>query len=230
MRFTKLALYAALLSPVALVPAYGRGGGGGGGAHGGGGGHFSGGAHFSGGSVRGGYVGGYRGGYAGGYRGGYYGGRGFYYGGRGFYWSPGFYVLGGWTYPWPNYYAPYYAYDPYYYDDPYYYGYQVQAPATSSQPYPQYPASQYPAPGQTAPAPAPQQPQAQANAANPQDNYFMIEFKDHTIQLATAYKVDGDQLHWITRQGEEKQAPVSSVDIPASEKLNRDRNVEFKIP
>ncbi len=77
----------------------------------------------------------------------------------------------------------------------------------------------------------PQQTQPQASSNDPNgNNYFLIEFKDHTIVAATAYKVEGDQLHWITREGQEKQAPVSSVDITDSQKLNHDRNVDFKIP
>jgi len=223
MRYTKLALYAALLSSVVLTPAYGRGGGGGGGHVGGGG------------VARGGFSGGYRGGVGvvGGYRGGYYGGRGYYYGGRYFYGGPGLYVgLGGWYYPY-GYYAPY-AYDPYYYD-PYNYGYQV-GPSAPAQPYPQqtqpYPQQTQPYPQQGQPYPQqapPQQTQPQAATGN-QGNYFLIEFNDHTIQAATAYKVEGDQIHWITRDGKEHQAPVSSVDIADSQKLNSDRNVEFKIP
>ena len=34
----------------------------------------------------------------------------------------------------------------------------------------------------------------------------------------------------MTMEGQEKQAPVSTVDIGQSEKLNSDRNVDFKIP
>jgi len=220
MRNTKLALLAALFASVLLVPAYGqRGGGGhgGGGGHAGGGGHVSGGgAHISGGAR---VSGGVRGGVVGGYRGGYYGGRGYYYGGRGYYYGggPRFFVgLGGWNYPY--YYSPYYAYDPYYYGygyDPYPYGYQVQTAA----------------PNPTYQQQAPPQQQVQPQATNGDTgNYFLIAFKDHSIQAATAYKVEGDQIHWMTREGQERQAPLSSVDIADSQKLNRDRNVDFKIP
>ena len=60
--------------------------------------------------------------------------------------------------------------------------------------------------------------------------YYLIAFVDHSIQAATAYKVDGDQFHWITREGREMQAPLSSVDIPYSQQLNRERHVDFQIP
>ena len=37
-------------------------------------------------------------------------------------------------------------------------------------------------------------------------------------------------VHWMTQDGQERQAPISAVDIGQSEKLNHDRNVDFKIP
>ena len=152
----------------------------------------------------------------GGFRGGYYGGRGFY-GGR--YWGSGFYFgLGGWGYPYYGYYGyPYYAYNPYAYSyDPYAYG--------GSYPAPSYPAPSYPSQRQSRPAPA-QQP-----ASDQGQGYYLIAFTDHTIQAATAYKLDGDQFHWITREGQELQIPVSKVDIPFTQQMNRDRNVDFQFP
>ena len=62
MRFPKIALLVAFLSPVLLTPAYARGGGGGHGG-GGGGGRFAGGGFRGGGAVGGGFVRGYGGGY-----------------------------------------------------------------------------------------------------------------------------------------------------------------------
>ena len=59
-------------------------------------------------------------------------------------------------------------------------------------------------------------------------NVYLIAFTDHSIQAATAYKVDGDQIHWITREGQEKQAPLSTVDVPFSVQINRDRRVDFR--
>jgi hypothetical protein len=58
----------------------------------------------------------------------------------------------------------------------------------------------------------------------------LIAFKDHTIEPATKYKVDGDQIHWITLQGEERQARVSTVDVDLTRKLNGDRGIDFQIP
>jgi hypothetical protein len=187
-----------------MVPTYARGGGG----HGGGGRHAGGGR--SGGAVRGGFSGG-------GFRGGVVnrGGGGIY---RAPYYGPSLYfgVGGG------NYYPSYYGYyDPYYYGyDPYVYGGDLTYSAPPPQAQPQQPQAQ------------PEQPQAQAqpSAVDPEGKYYLIAFSDHSIQAATAYKVDGDQFHWIGLDGKEKQVPLSSVDIPFSQQMNRDRHVDLQIP
>jgi hypothetical protein len=137
----------------------------------------------------------------------------------------------GFGYP----YYGYYGYSPYYGYDPYYYGYDPYAdPAYSAPPDANY---GYPYPPSTAyPAPAPQY-QPQQNESQPQaagqgqtDNYYLIAFKDHSIEPATSYKVDGDQIHWISREGRERQAPLSSVDVDLTRKLNGDRGIDFQIP
>jgi hypothetical protein len=130
-----------------------------------------------------------------------------------------------------------YGYDPYYYGyDPYSYGYDPYAyPSDSAPPdanygYPYPPSGGYPAP--------PPQYQPQQNQVQPQagagpgqtDNYYLIAFKDHTIEPATTYKVDGDQIHWITREGQQRQAPVSAVDLELTKRLNGDRGIDFQIP
>jgi len=126
----------------------------------------------------------------------------------------------------------YYGYDPYYYGyDPYAYNsYPAYSPPPVA-PQQNY-GYQYPQQGQGQPAPPPQ-PQTQPQSSygnNQRQNFYLIAFNDHTIQAATAYKVEGDQIHWVTRDGEEKQAPLSSVDVQFSQQINRDRHVEFKIP
>jgi hypothetical protein len=72
--------------------------------------------------------------------------------------------------------------------------------------------------------------QSQPSSGNQGQNFYLIAFNDHTIQAATAYKVEGDQIHWITREGQEMQAPLASVDIRYSQQINRDRHVDFRIP
>lgn len=242
MRLLKVLLIAGL---ICSVPLFARGGGGGGGHGGGGGGARAGGgggggfrgASVGGGAFRGGAgVGGaYRGGYGGGRYGGYgYGGR--FYGGFGLGFGLGF----GWPYygyGWPYYgYGGYYGYpyyDPYYSDpyyiDPYAYG-------------DGYPGAGYPGGGY---APQYVQQPAQpvvvnqnvaARPAQPAQSYYqapdfyLIAFNDHTIRAALSFRVEGGQIHWTSREHEEHDAPLSTVDQRFSEQINRDRHVEFRLP
>lgn len=257
MKFTKYLLFAALCSPGLIATAYGQRGGGG---HGGGGGHagggggargggfsgghggsFGGGFRGGGGGFRGHEGGGFRGG-VGGFRGGYRGGfRGGFYGGYPYYGSSLYFGFGGYPYYY-GYPAYGYAYDPYAYGygyDPYAYdgGYTSTPPPQQDYGYQQG----YPQPGQGQVAPQ-QQPQYQqqnpppaqtqpqsANEGN-QPQFYLIAFSDHTIQAASAYKVEGDQLYWQDRDNKEHHAPLSKIDIPFSQQINRDRNVDFQIP
>jgi hypothetical protein len=61
-------------------------------------------------------------------------------------------------------------------------------------------------------------------------DYYLIAFNDHTIRAAVSYWVEGDEIHWISREHEHKHAPLSSVDRSFSEQINRDSRVEFKVP
>ena len=103
--------------------------------------------------------------------------------------------------------------------------------------YPQqgYPHSRVP---QVGPPPQQQQPQSvpppqtQPQSANQgtAGQYYLIAFTDHTIQAANAYKVEGDQLYWQDRDNREHHVPLSQVDVPFSQQINRDRHVDFQIP
>ena len=222
-----IALCWLIFIPSAVAQRGGSHMGGGGGFRGGGshgsisGGGFRGGA--SSGAYRGGYSGGgFRGGgSSGGFRGGFSGG-GFRSDSHAFI---GF--GGGWGYPYygsagyPRTYGyngyPY-AYDPYYYDPYYSYGYMSQpyyaapAPAPVAQNYPQ--------------PPAPSRSQSFYRAPD----FYLIAFTDNTIQTALSFDVEGDTLHWITREHVDRQAPLSTVDRRFSVQLNRDRRVEFRLP
>jgi hypothetical protein len=257
MRLLHFAFCAALVSSVAMTPAFARGGGGGGGHGGGGGGArggggFSGGARGGGGGIAGrGSVGGFggaRGGFGyGGYRGGYWG-----YGG----WGLGF----GWGYPYAYGYPSYGYCDPYYYScgyAPYDYGYSY-APQASAPPVinqyvpqgsPQYAPQSYPQQGypqQSYPRNTQVYPQNTQNYAPPQPtpsprsvgtqpfyrtpDFYLIAFSDHTMQAALSFNVEGDTIHYTTREHVEKTAPLSSVDVRFSQQINRDRHVDFKMP
>jgi hypothetical protein len=228
-------------------------GGGGGGFRGGGVGGFRGGG-FNGGFRGGGFAGrgfgGFRSGL--GFRGGF-GGRGFW----GFGWG---YPYWGWGYPYaygycdPIFYNCGYAPYDYGYTN---YGPQASAgPAVINQYYPQgsqyaqgypqsapgyqpnysqqgYPQQSYP---QSVQNNAPQQqvaPTARAAASQPfyrTPDFYLIAFTNHTIQAAVSFNVEGDTVHYITREHVEKTAPLSAVDVRFSQQINRDRHVEFKMP
>ena len=59
---------------------------------------------------------------------------------------------------------------------------------------------------------------------------YLIAFRDHRIQAAVAYWVDGDTLHYVTRDREQRQVKLDEIDRPFSEQLNRDRRVDFRLP
>jgi hypothetical protein len=196
-----------------------HGGGGGGGFHGG-----SGGSHGGGGGVVGGFHGG-----GGGIGYGFRGGSGYHSYGYGGYYG-GFYS--GY---WPTWNFGY-SYGPGYYD---------------YSPYAYYPYSYDPSPNVTVIYPAPTQPASgtanveRANPGIPQyDEYaqpirpasggaapvYLVAFKDHVIRAAEAFWVDGQMLHYVTLEHQEKQAPLDTVDRDFSLQLNRERHVPFSLP
>lgn len=60
--------------------------------------------------------------------------------------------------------------------------------------------------------------------------YFSIALKDHAIYTALAYWVEGDTLHFITTEGRQKPVPLNEVDRALSERLTRERGVDFGLP
>ncbi len=59
---------------------------------------------------------------------------------------------------------------------------------------------------------------------------YLIAFKDGVIRAAESYSVSGNALRYVTLQNEQKQAPLDTVDRSLSQRLNRERRVEFSIP
>jgi hypothetical protein len=59
---------------------------------------------------------------------------------------------------------------------------------------------------------------------------FLIAFKDHTIYMAIAYWVEGDTLHYVTNQSTHNQVSLDLVDRELSDRLNRERQVDFRLP
>jgi len=92
-------------------------------------------------------------------------------------------------------------------------GIRVYGP--QAQPYPQYQ------------GPAPVQSQTAPSAENPT---YLIAFKDHTIYAAVAYWVEGQTLHYVTNQNTHNQVSVDLLDRELTDRLNRERDVEFRLP
>ncbi len=68
-------------------------------------------------------------------------------------------------------------------------------------------------------------PQPQAAAKRPE--YWLIAFPNGTVTLAVAYWTEGDMLHYVTRNKEQRRIPLSSIDRDLTEQLNRERGLEF---
>ena len=71
-------------------------------------------------------------------------------------------------------------------------------------------------------------PPAAASADSPA--LYLIAFQNHEIRAAVAYWVDGATLHYVTLEHEERQAPLDTVDRDLSQRLNRERRVNFNLP
>lgn len=61
-------------------------------------------------------------------------------------------------------------------------------------------------------------------------NYYLIAFKDHSIYSAFAYWVEAETLHYVTPQRAHNQVSLSLVDRELTDKLNRDRQLQVKLP
>jgi hypothetical protein len=59
---------------------------------------------------------------------------------------------------------------------------------------------------------------------------FLIALKDKTINAATSYWVDGAMLNYLTLQGVHMIVRLDLVDRGLSRDLNRQRNVELRLP
>ena len=69
-----------------------------------------------------------------------------------------------------------------------------------------------------------------AGAATGSPPLYLFAFRDNVIRAAAAYWVDGQTLHYVTVQHEEKQAPLDSLDRALTLQLNRERRVPVQLP
>jgi len=79
------------------------------------------------------------------------------------------------------------------------------------------------------PTPDPKERAAQ-KAESERPTIYLIAFKDHTILPALAYWMEGDTLHYVTKEGTPNRASIELVDRDFSRQLNRERQVEFNLP
>jgi hypothetical protein len=68
-----------------------------------------------------------------------------------------------------------------------------------------------------------------AGSNSDEPTIYLLAFKDQAIYPATGFWVESETLHFVTTQGEHNRAPVSQVDRELSERLNRERNVDFQL-
>jgi len=76
------------------------------------------------------------------------------------------------------------------------------------------------------PAPAP----SAAPTPTEENPTYLIAFKDHTIYAAVAYWVEGETLHYVTKQNTHNQVSLDLIDRELSLRLNRERSVDFRLP
>jgi hypothetical protein len=60
--------------------------------------------------------------------------------------------------------------------------------------------------------------------------YFQIATKDGSVYAALAYWVQDGLLHYVDLDEDSAQVPVNAVDRERSEKLNKAREVDFRLP
>jgi hypothetical protein len=58
---------------------------------------------------------------------------------------------------------------------------------------------------------------------------YLIAFKNYSIYSATDYWLEGDALHYLTPYGSHNQASLDQVDLEFTERLNRERGLEFRL-
>jgi hypothetical protein len=69
-----------------------------------------------------------------------------------------------------------------------------------------------------------------ANDSRPaNDSLVLIALKDQNVVTAIAYWTDRGELKYVTPARQQKQVPLSQVDVKLSERLNNERHVPFHL-
>lgn len=67
-------------------------------------------------------------------------------------------------------------------------------------------------------------------AKNDLPTIYLIAMKDHTIVQALGYWVENGALHYVSAEHTVNQASMDLIDRDLTQRLNDERNVEFKLP
>jgi hypothetical protein len=59
---------------------------------------------------------------------------------------------------------------------------------------------------------------------------FLIATRDRSVFSAAAYWVEGETFHYVTPRGKHEQLPLTQLDRELSEKLNENRQIQFRLP
>jgi len=59
---------------------------------------------------------------------------------------------------------------------------------------------------------------------------YLIAFKDSVVRVADQYWVSGKTIVFLTTDHHRMTAPLSSVDLALSQRLNNEQNVAFVLP
>ena len=94
--------------------------------------------------------------------------------------------------------------------------------------------STYNAPQSTAPARDYQAPPPGRNAdgsmaGSQSSSMYLFAFPDGSVQVAVAYWIDNGTLHYVTRDKQQKTAPLTSIDQATTRQLNQQRGVTLNL-
>jgi len=71
---------------------------------------------------------------------------------------------------------------------------------------------------------------AAAQRASEQPTIYLIALRDHTIVQALGYWMEGSTLHYVSAEHTLNQLSIDLVDRDLSQRLNDERNIEFRLP
>ena len=81
----------------------------------------------------------------------------------------------------------------------------------------------------TAPAAVPEAARAEEEPVDEEETtVYYLAFRDHLIEPAVGYWVDGETLHYITTRNKHRAVPMDKLDRATTNRLNRNRGVLFE--